>query len=286
MPRVPAYRVETYSYFKITDEGKQKFGQWLEHQDWTPVELAQSPSDQVEILHRLFDEGTRQAFEWKTRKKKMSEPSWVNDGIRDLISSRRKIYCRTGDRNETWFRLKRITDDMIEKSRKKSESAIRELFLNGGSPRDFFYCVKKLTADGAETPRWDVRSLVPDADDKQVAETMADFFNSISQEYEAISPDRIPTGHTRELPSLTKSDVISRIQSCKKPNSTVPGDIHPSLYALYTSKLAVPVTAIFNLITRTKEWPKQWAIEYVTVIPKCPSPAEIGDCRNLSCTNF
>ena len=72
----------------------------------------------------------------------------------------------------------------------------------------------------------------------------------------------------------------------KKPNSTVPGDIHPSLYALYTSKLAVPITAIFNLITRTKEWPKQWAVEYVTVIPKCPLPAEIGDCRNLSCTNF
>ena len=48
----------------------------------------------------------------------------------------------------------------------------------------------------------------------------------------------------------------------------------------------MPIVNIFNCITSTHEWPKDWNIEYVTVIPKVPIPESPGDCRNISCTNF
>ena len=50
--------------------------------------------------------------------------------------------------------------------------------------------------------------------------------------------------------------------------------------------LARPVTAIFNLITKTSTWPACWKVEYVTVIPKVKDPQQPSDCRNISCTNY
>ena len=42
----------------------------------------------------------------------------------------------------------------------------------------------------------------------------------------------------------------------------------------------------FNSIIQTLEWPNQWKVETVTVIPKCTNPESLSECRNISCTNF
>ena len=76
------------------------------------------------------------------------------------------------------------------------------------------------------------------------------------------------------------------MKKAKKPSSMVPGDISPKLYNKFPAKLAVPVTAIFNSITKTFLWPCKWKVEYVTVIPKGKDPQSPAECRNISCTNF
>ena len=63
------------------------------------------------------------------------------------------------------------------------------------------------------------------------------------------------------------------------------GDIAPILYTKFLSKLAVPITRIFNVITRERKWPDKWKKEYVTVIPKEANSQDPGECRNVSCTN-
>ena len=64
------------------------------------------------------------------------------------------------------------------------------------------------------------------------------------------------------------------------------GDIFAGLYDLYAGPLAVPVAAAFNAIVAERNWAALWKIEFITVIPKIPSPQEAGECRNIACTNF
>ena len=64
----------------------------------------------------------------------------------------------------------------------------------------------------------------------------------------------------------------------------VRGDIFPVLFDKYATLLAIPLTDIFNEMSRTFVWPTIWKQEFVTVIPKCRNPAGMGDLRNISCT--
>ena len=62
------------------------------------------------------------------------------------------------------------------------------------------------------------------------------------------------------------------------------GDIFPVLFDKYATLLAIPLTEIYNEITKSQVWPVIWKQEFVTVIPKCRNPESMGDLRNISCT--
>ena len=64
----------------------------------------------------------------------------------------------------------------------------------------------------------------------------------------------------------------------------VPGDIYPQLVTQFSDFFAIPLTNIYNAILSSYVWPVCWKREFVTVIPKKPSPATLGDLRNISCT--
>ena len=80
--------------------------------------------------------------------------------------------------------------------------------------------------------------------------------------------------------------VIKLFKKAKKTSSRVPGDINSRLYDMYPLQLSTPVVKIFNAVLAQAKWPSLWAVEYVTIIPKCPVPASPADFRNISCTNF
>ena len=62
------------------------------------------------------------------------------------------------------------------------------------------------------------------------------------------------------------------------------GDIFPELVTRYADLLAIPLTDVYNEITRTRIWLTIWKDESVTIIPKTRSPTELGQLRNISCT--
>ena len=113
MPRVPDYTVETYSYYKESEDGVLKFGDWLHQVDWGSVLEATTPTEKVEALHILFEGAMETCFEYVTKKKKTSEPSWMTEDIRKLVRKCRKFFKKHG-RNVVWRRLKRITSDRIK----------------------------------------------------------------------------------------------------------------------------------------------------------------------------
>ena len=66
----------------------------------------------------------------------------------------------------------------------------------------------------------------------------------------------------------------------------VPGNIFPSLVDNNKDILAIPLTNIFNQISRTQEWPQAWKTEYIMVIPKKSHPQSPNDLHNISCTRL
>ena len=85
---------------------------------------------------------------------------------------------------------------------------------------------------------------------------------------------------------LEEHFIFSKIKSAKKPNSCVPGDLPKQVVSNFAVELAHPVTLIFNSITKTAEYPKQWVVEYQTPIPKLYPPLCEDDLRNISGTPF
>ena len=59
------------------------------------------------------------------------------------------------------------------------------------------------------------------------------------------------------------------LKECKKPTSTVNGDIFPELVSPNSDMLAISLASFFNRIIKAGEWPENWKVEIVVVIPKC-----------------
>ena len=114
MQRVPAYTIQKYSYYHITKQGYEQFGDWLREQSWEGISMEKPVDQQVDRLHELFEEGMVQSFEWKTRSKKSSEPCWMTDTIREIIEDRRKMFKTDGFRATRWKILKRKTSTIIK----------------------------------------------------------------------------------------------------------------------------------------------------------------------------
>ena len=107
-----------------------------------------------------------------------------------------------------------------------------------------------------ERPKpFDVRTLFPGCSDAEVATSLAEFFNRISQEFQPLEPHEIPRTHDHQLPILHPYQVEGRIRAFKKPKSMVKGDIFPALMDRFAGLLAVPLTEIFNEITRPMSCP-------------------------------
>ena len=127
------------------------------------------------------------------------------------------------------------------------------------------------------------------------AEKLADYFSHISQIFEPISIERFSPSIQEKLkfgltdsakPVLQPWQVYRKIRSSKKPNSLVPGDLPVKLVNEFDVELAEPVCKIFNKITNTAQYPRQWVTEFQTAIPKCPQPLSEDDTRNIAKTAY
>ena len=160
----------------------------------------------------------------------------------------------------------------------------RSHILEKDAGRNFFKHVKNFATFEKPT-QFDVRSLFTDnKDDLKIAGNLADYFNQVSREFDPLSPDQIPLTKPGNIPRLKKFEVAKRIKLFRKPKSRVPGDVFPALVTKFADFIALPLTNIYNEISRTYIWPTCWKKEFVTVIPKNKNPASINDLRNISCT--
>ena len=172
---------------------------------------------------------------------------------------------------------------VYKKEKIRGESKIKLLDKDG--ERHFFKNVKNYQSKDRPVP-FDVRSLYPGRSDLEVASELASHFNEISHEFSPLEPCQVPRTFSEPLPVLQCFQVAGRIRAFRKPKSMVKGDLFPELMTLFSDFLAIPLTDIYNTISRTKIWPRIWKEEYVTVIPKKSCPTSVDHLRNISCTKL
>ena len=210
----------------------------------------------------------------------------MTEGIKKQIKRRKELYADEGGvRTAAWKEEKRITKDMIRKSKRGYMDVQKDHILAEDANRNFFKHVKNFSR--LEKPhQFDVRDLesFKGKSDEEVAEDLAAFFNRVSMEFNPLRQEDIPRTHTAPLPRLHKHEVSARIRRFRKPKSMVPGDVFPQLVTTFADFFAIPLTAIYNDISESGVWPTCWKREYVTVIPKTKKPSSVNDLRNISCT--
>ena len=127
---------------------------------------------------------------------------------------------------------------------------------------------------------------------KQSAEKIAEYFATISIQYEPLCIEKLPRRVQLRLSSKSSPPVITelacyeKIVAAKKPQSAVPGDLPRELVKEFSVELARPVKDLFSHIIQSGEWPDPWKVEYVTPISKIPQPETEDDLRPIALTSF
>ena len=131
-----------YSYIRQTPEGDKEMLRRLAEVDWSVVSNKLDVNAMVEEMHLIFKTTMQQSYETITRKKKSSEPPWMNEYIRKLIARRRAMYREEYKRDDEWQKLKKKIRNTIKRRKKKFNEDKKSKMLSKGA--NFFECVKSV----------------------------------------------------------------------------------------------------------------------------------------------
>ena len=181
--------------------------------------------------------------------------------------------------------MKSITTTMIDNRKKKYyEGEVNKLRAQGAD-RIHYKILKNIT-DTEQPPPWRVESLAKRGNLEELAENLASYFSSISQEYPALDRGQIPRTYDKPVNEITPAQVAERIRTIKKPSSNVQINPLPRFLTSLANPLAAILTPIINSVRSGGSWPDIWKEEEGTVIPKCSLPEGFGQLRNISCTSI
>ena len=212
-------------------------------------------------------------------RKRSNESPWITRGIRRLWKKKIQIYKKEG-RSQAWWNTDEILQKRIEDSRNEF---VEKILAEGNSGRSFYAATKKL-AKAAVVPQWSVRDLFVGREPKGVCREVLDYFGRIAAE--PLPPIEGVQRCCGGLPVFTVERTEALLRNAKKTDSKVDGDPLPHLVRCHPAAFAAPIAAIYNRINDTGTWPTGWKTEHLTIIPKNPNPADLSECRNISCTSI
>ena len=85
--------------------------------------------------------------------------------------------------------------------------------------------------------------------DAETAETLAEYFNSISSEYPPLNMDNLPQSHSRMMPVIEEKEIEDKITKCKKTSSILPGNLDKNLFRQHAKVLAQPFPILHGAAT-------------------------------------
>ena len=220
---------------------------------------------------------------------------WFTEELRHLKRQRQREYNRHGKSAKHLNLVKRFDEKAKLEISKYKEKITKEVLE--GKRGSTYPAIKKLGIRPGEVNQSTFQlpgHIELNLSSNQSAEIIAEHFSRISQEYLPLDLMNLPPNIRNYLscsdqtlaPILSVHEVRTRITKAKKPNGLVPGDLPRKVVQKCGDILSVPVTKIYNQITRCATFPGQWKIEHQIPIPKVSQPMDEDDLRNISKTPF
>ena len=220
----------------------------------------------------------------------------MTEELKKLKRQIQRIYRKNG-RSPKYVDIKAQFDVKLRQAAAKYQEKIEAEVLEG--KRNNSYSALRKMGGGGKADGHSSFSLPThieeDLSPQQCADRFADYFSHISQEFQPIDLQDFPPNIQNKLkagesdsskPVLEDWEVYEKLRRSKKPNSTVPGDLPVKLVKALSPELAKPVACIYNKITQSGVYPRQWVVEHQVAIPKVRPPLTEDDPRNIAGTAF
>ena len=272
------------------------FQAWISEVEWDSIISSDAnPSQQVEAFQNVMQYKIDEIFPTVTVRMSPYDKPWIRAELKKLSRCKKREYKKKG-KSVKYEKLKAKFDKKFEKAMNEFiQKNITE--IRSTNPSKAYNLLKRLGARPSDCDEMNA-FLIPshaNLSPEECAEAIATHFSAISQEYDPLNTDNLPTRvkskldevfDIKKLPSIHYQDVYDKIMKARKPKSCVQGDVPSRLVKEFAPDLTMPVTKIFENVLKTFQWPSQWKIEYVTPIEKKPHPESEDELRNISLTHF
>ena len=272
-----------------------KFGSILVKEDWTCLAPEMSSTELVEAFENHASNLIEHTFPEKKITVSDRDKPYMTEELKSLRRQRQRLYRKSG-RSSKYLAVRNQFDAKLKLEAEKYRLKILAEVAQG--KRTNSYAALRKLEFGSVVKNGNFKLPVHDEEDlspSQSAERLAEYFSKISQEFEPINPEIFPPYIKQRLnegksdpgkPVLQEWQVHKKLLASKKPNSLIPGDLPIKLVKEFTPELAKPVTTIYNQITQSAEYPRQWVVEYQLAIPKLSPPMSEDDLRNIASTAY
>ena len=273
-----------------------KFGQILANETWNILEPQMTSTELVDKFELHTSQLVNSVFPLKTVTVSDRDKPYMTEELKKLRRQRQRAYSKTG-RSPKYLNIKAQFDVKLKAEAQKYQEKVKAEVIEGKRSSSYA-ALRKLGVGGNDMgknsftlPSHTDNDLSP----QQSADIFADYFSAISQEFDPICVDEFPPniqqklkeGETdRSKPVLEEWQVYLKLRSSKKPTSTVPGDLPVKVVKELSPDLSEPVMRMFNKITQSGVYPRQWVVEYQLAIPKCHPPLTEDDTRNIASTAY
>ena len=248
--------------------------------EWNDLLEAAGVDSKVAALEETIARLTEKHFPLIRSRKRSNEPPWITHRIRRLFKKKCRIYKKHGRSNSWW-----ATDEFMQQQIKESrEQFVERTLADGNAGKSFFAATRALAKPGSRR-QWCVSDLFVGASPKQVCDNVLSYLGGIAQDTKSPVPMPDTSRCAAGFPEFTAAATAKLLGTAKKMDSRVDGNPLPHLVREFPAAFATPLADIYNEVNRTSQWPRRWKTEHLTIIPKNPNPADLSECRNISCTS-
>lgn len=265
----------------ITQKGRVNFLQELNQTDWMPVWSAQDVNDKVRILNHVVQGALAKHLPEKLVDVNIKNKPWMNERIKGRIKKRNVVYRRFGN-TQQYKEIRNAVKKEIDDLRRSYYSSKVEN-LKKTKPAGWHAAVKSFS-DPTREDSWTFQSIFPRETDTEIGDILGEYFSKISQEYDPLKSEDIPTTFPSPFRFHTPDDVMREIKCMKVPRAVASGDIPPKILREASYALVSPLTNIYNAITSTCVWPQQWKVATMSAIPKTARAESLDQLRNICLT--
>ena len=266
----------------IKESGLLRFRDWIKNHSWDRLLAAESAHEKAEILQCELLSKIDEFLPEKLVTFCSDDKEWFTTELKELDKKRKREY-RKNRKSGKWESLNKKFKNKVSKAKSKYyEKMITN--LREGNPGQWYSKLKRMTSYDQHKSDQIICEEISDKSDQEQAEILADKFQSISNEYQAIQREdiSIPPISEGSIPKFSPSFVLEYLAKIKTNKASPPGDVPPRIIKEFAEYLSVPMSNILDTCVTRGEYPNIWKVESQTPVPKVHPPLKVEMLRNLS----